>query len=306
MDEQTQTTEVSMKDIGVIGLGAMGLPIARRLVDSGYNVHGCDLQAGPREILTSAGGSAVEHASELPPECSVYFVLMANPIITNAVMFGEGGLESGLSEGDVVVNLGTIGPDAVIELGKSLEPMGVQVLDSPMGKSSDAAAEGTLSLMVAGDKETFTALEPVLERIATDITFCGELGVASTIKIVNNLVSGAILEAVAEGLVLGSKAGATLEVMVEALSKTGADSWHLRNTIAQRVSKRDFKAGFSVDLATKDIKIGMDMASKRQVPLPVIGQTHQCFVTAQAADMGSEDWGALVKVAEGQAGKQLE
>ena len=294
------------KDVGVVGLWAMGLPIARRLVDSGYTVHGCDLQADRREALSSAGGSSVEYASELPAECSVYLLLLATPELTNEVVFGDSGLVNGLSEGDVVVNLGTIGPDAVIELSKSLEPVGVQVLDAPMGKSSDAAAEGTLSLMIAGEKETYQTLEPLFGRIGTDITFCGELGVASTIKIVNNLVSGAILQAVAEGLVLGVKAGATLELMVEVLSNSGADSWHLRNTFAQRVAKRDFKAGFSVDLATKDIKIGMDMASKRQVPLHVIGQTHQCFVGAQAADFGSEDWGALVKVAEREAGAQLE
>ncbi|MGB3632590.1 MAG: NAD(P)-dependent oxidoreductase [Rubrobacteraceae bacterium] len=295
-----------MDDVAVVGLGAMGLPIASRLVDSGYTVHGCDLQAGPREALASVGGSSVEYASELPAECTVYLLLMATPDLTNMVVFGDNGLVESLSEGDVVVNLGTIGPDAVIELGKSLEPHGVKVLDSPMGKSSDAAAEGTLSLMVAGEEETYQALRPLLDRLATDITYCGELGVASTIKIVNNLVSGAILQAVAEGLVLGAKAGAELEMMVEALSKTGADSWHLRNTIAKRVAKRDFKAGFSVNLATKDIKIGMDMASKRQVPLHVIGQTHQCFVEAQAAELGSEDWGALVKVAEREAGAQLE
>lgn len=306
MDGQNEIGEVSVKDIGVVGLGAMGLPIASRLVDSGYTVHGCDLQAERREILSSAGGSSVEYASELPAECSVYLLLMATPDLTNEVVFGDNGLVNSLSEGDVVVNLGTIGPDAVIELSKSLEPMGVQVLDTPMGKSSDAAAEGTLSLIVAGEKETYHALEPLFKNIATDITFCGELGVASTIKIVNNLVSGAILQAVAEGLVLGVKAGASLELMVEVLSNSGADSWHLRNTFAQRVAKRDFEAGFSVDLATKDIKIGMDMALKRQVPLHVIGQTHQCFVGAQAADLGSEDWGALAKVAEREAGAQLE
>lgn len=295
-----------MDNVAVVGLGAMGLPIANRLVDSGYTVHGCDLQAGPRDALASAGGASVEYPSELPEECTVYLLLMANPVITNEVVFGDNGLVESLSEGDVLVNLGTIGPDAVIALGTALEPHGVKVLDSPMGKSSDAAAEGTLSLMVAGEEETYQTLRPLLDRLATDITYCGELGVASTIKIVNNLVSGAILQAVAEGLVLGAKAGAELEMMVEALSKTGADSWHLRNTIAKRVSKRDFKAGFSVDLATKDIKIGIDMASKRQVPLPVIGQTHQCFVEAQAAELGSEDWGALVKVAEVEAGAQLE
>lgn len=294
-----------LENISVVGLGTMGLPIARRLVDSGYKVHGCDLQAKQREALSDSGGSAVERASELPSECSVHLLLMANPELTNTVVFGDDGLVNSLSEGDVVVNLGTIGPDAVIELGESLRPLGVRVLDAPMGKSSEAAAEGTLSLMVAGEEETYNTLRPLLERLATDITFCGELGVASTIKIVNNLVSCAILQSVAEGLVLGAKAGASLELMVEVLSNSGADSWHLRNTFAQRVAKRNFQPGFSVDLAAKDMKIGLDMASKRQVPLHVIGQTHQCFVEAQTGQLGSEDWGALAKIAERNAGVDL-
>lgn len=295
-----------MKNIGVVGLGAMGLPIASRLVDGRYTVYGCDLQPARREALSVAGGTPVEFASDLPAECSVYLMLMATPAITNEVVFGDNGLVDSLSDGDVLVNLGTIGPDAVIQLGQSLGEMGVEVIDAPMGKSSDAAAEGTLSLMVAGKEETYQSLLPLFERIASDITFCGELGVASTIKIVNNLVSGAILQAVAEGLALGTKAGASLEMMVEVLSNSGADSWHLRNTFAKRVSKRDFEAGFSVDLATKDLKIGMDMASKRQVPLQVIGQAHQCFVGAQAAQLGSEDWGALAKVVERDAGVTLD
>lgn len=306
MVAQDDIKEISMENIGVIGLGTMGLPIAGRLVESGYTVHGCDLQAQQREALSSAGGSPVEYASELPTECSVYILLMANPDITNEVVFGENGLVDSLSDGDVIVNLGTIGPDAVLELGESLQPMDVRLLDAPMGKSSREAAEGTLSLMVAGEEETYQALRPLLERLATDITFCGELGVASTIKIVNNLVSTAIVEAVAEGLVLGAKAGAPLELMVEVLSNSGADSWHLRNTFAQRVAERNFQAGFSVDLATKDIKIGLDMASKRLMPLPIFGQTHQRYVEAQAAQLGSEDWGALVKLAERDARVQLE
>lgn len=306
MIAQNDVGEISMENIGVIGLGTMGLPIARRLVESGYKVHGCDLQVQQREALSSVGGFSAEHASELPEECSVYLLLMANPDITNEVVFGEDGLVDNLSEGDVIVNLGTIGPDAVIELGESLQPVGVQLLDAPMGKSSREAAEGTLSLMVSGEEETYHALRPLLERLATDITFCGDLGVASTIKIVNNLVSTAIVEVVAEGLVLGAKAGAPLELMVEVLSNSGADSWHLRNTFARRVAQRDFKAGFSVDLATKDMKIGLDMASKRIMPLPVIGQAHQRYVEAQAAELGSEDWGALAKLTERDAGVQLE
>ena len=292
-------------NVGVVGLGAMGMPIATRLVESGLTVYGYDVQAERLDSFASVGGSPVESLSGFPADCGVFFLLLGNPDITNAAVFGEDGLVDALKEGDVLVNLGTIGPDAVVELGHLLQPRSVRVLDAPMGKSSKEAAEGTLPLMVAGEEETYRSLKPLFERIATDITFCGELGVASTIKIINNLVSGAILEAVAEGLVLGAKAGAPLDLMVEVLSHTGADSWHLRNTFGQRVAKRDFQPGFSIDLETKDLKIGLDMASRRFMPLPVIGQAYQRYVEGQAAGLGSEDWGALVKLAEKAAGIEL-
>jgi 3-hydroxyisobutyrate dehydrogenase-like beta-hydroxyacid dehydrogenase len=291
--------------VGIVGLGTMGLPIAARLVEGGVEVHGFDVRAERLDRLVEAGGNAVERPSGFPRECTIFLLLLPNPEITDAAVFGEGGLAESLKADDVVVNLGTIGPDAVIGLGEALRGRGVRVLDAPMGKSSREAAEGTLSLMVAGEKETFEELRPIFEFIAGDITFCGDLGVASTVKIVNNLVSGAILAAVSEGLMLGAKAGAPLDLMVEVLSGTGADSYHLRNTFGKRVANREFEPGFSIDLETKDMGIGLDMASRRRMPMPVISQAHQRFVEGQAAGLGSEDWGALVKLAERDAGEEL-
>lgn len=298
--------EMFPSSVGVVGLGAMGMPIATRLAKNNLKVYGHDIQAERLESFASIGGSPVEHPSEFPSACTVFFLLLPNPEITEAAVFGENGLAEALKEGDFVVNLGTIGPDAVIELGNSLQPKGVRLLDAPMGKSSKEAAEGTLSLMVGGEEGTFRTLRPLFENIATDITFCGELGVASTVKIINNLVSGAIIEAVAEGLVLGARAGASLELMVRVLSNAGADCYHLRNTFGQRIAKRDFEPGFSIDLETKDLKIGLEMASKRKMPLPIISQTFQRYVEGQAAGLGSEDWGALVKLSEKNAGLELE
>lgn len=292
-------------NIGIVGLGMMGMPIATRLAENGPKVYGYDVQAERLDSFASSGGNPVERLSGFPEECNVFFLLLPNPEITNAAVFGEDGLAGSLKEGDVVVNLGTIGPDAVIALGRSLEPKGIKVVDAPMGKSSKEAAEGTISLMVAGEERTCEELRPIFERIASDITFCGDLGVASTVKIINNLVSGAILEAVAEGLVLGAKAGASLDLMVQVLSSAGADCYHLRNTFGQRVAQRNFEPGFSIDLETKDLKIGLDMASKRQIPLPVLGQAYQRYVEGQAAGLGSEDWGALVKLSEKTAGVEL-
>ena len=294
--------------VGVIGLGAMGGPIARRLATAGWEVHGCDMDAARREALSAAGGSVVERPAELPERCATFLVVLPNPAITRAALFGEGGLAEGsapLAAGDVVVNLGTIGPDAVLELASALSERGAELLDVPMGKSSQAAEEGTLSLMASGSEEAIDALRPLFERFATDITFCGELGVASTVKLVNNLVSAGILEAVAEGLPLGAKAGAPLELMVDVLSRSGADCWHLRNTFGERVARRQFAAGFSVDLATKDLKLGLDVAHGKRMPMPVLAGAYERFLEAQAAGLGAEDWATLAKLSERHAGVEL-
>lgn len=293
------------RTVAIVGLGTMGMPIANRLIEKDIEVYGYDVEPGRLEALAAAGGTPVERASGFPEECEVFFLLLPNPEITHSAVFGEEGLAESLGRGDVVVNLGTIGPDAVIELQSSLQPDGIEVIDAPMGKSSREAAEGTLALMVAGEEATCDRLRPLFELIATDITFCGELGVASAIKIVNNLVSGAILEAVAEGLVLGAKAGASLDLMVQVLSSTGADCFHLRNTFGQRVARRDFEPGFSIDLETKDLGIGLQMASSRGVPMPVLEQAHRRYVEGQKAGLGPEDWGAMVKLSEKAAGTEL-
>lgn len=292
--------------VGIVGLGTMGAPIAARLVGGGFEVYGCDLQPERLRELESAGGNPVERPDELPGDCSTFLLLLPNPGITNDAVLGERGLIEVLGEGDIVVNLGTIGPDAVLDLDAGLGLEGVRVLDAPMGKSSREAAEGTLALMVAGERTVFEECRPIFERIASDVTFCGEeLGVASTIKLVNNLVAAAIIEATAEGLALGTRAGAPLGLMVEVLSNSGADSYHLRNTFGGKVAQRNFEPGFSVDLATKDLKIGLDMAAVRRIPSPVLGQTFQRFLEAQSAELGLEDWGALAKLSERASGTEL-
>ncbi len=279
--------------VAVVGLGTMGLPVAQRLIGAGYEVHGCDPQPARRSALEQAGGTACAQPSDLPAACAVYLLLLPDGAVTLEV---AGGLAAGgLAAGDAVVNLGTIGPDAIVTLAERLE--GQRVLDAPMGKSSHDAARGTLALMVAGDRKLADELQPVLSCFASEITFCGELGMASAVKVVNNLVSASILAVVAEGLALGERAGLSLDLMVDVLSQTGADSWHLRHTFGERVRAGDFTAGFSVDLAAKDLGIGLDLAADRGVPMPMIAEALRRYAAAQAAGLGGEDWGTLAKLA---------
>ncbi|GFG48663.1 hypothetical protein CQY20_09930 [Mycolicibacterium agri] len=304
MSADTSPTET----IAVIGLGAMGGPVARNLATAAGGVIGCDPDSARRAGFTEKHGRAVGLPRELPTSVQTVFVLLPSPAITEDALFGPDGLAATpglLDKGKTVVNLGTIGPDAVIALGKRLAERGCSLLDLPMGKSSAAAEAGDLSLLAAGDESTLAAVRPLLEHISTEVVFCGALGLASTIKIVNNLVSSTIADVVGQALALGAAAGAPLDLMIKALSATGADNWHLRNTYPKKVAQRDFTPGFSVDLATKDMRIGLDMAAARRVPLPTISQAYQRYVQAQQSGFGSEDWGALAKVAEQTSGTLL-
>ena len=288
------------RPVGVVGLGAMGLPVAGRLAAAGYGVHGCDPDPTRRAALEQIGGSAYERASELPASCGTYLTLLPDGAITLDAVAGLA--EGGLAAGDVVINLGTIGPDAIAALAAELEPRGVRVLDAPMGTSSQDAERGTLALMTAGDRGLADELHPLLSCFASEITYCGELGMASAVKIVNNLVSASILAVVAEGVALGTRAGLSLDLMVDVLSRTGADSWHLRHTFGERVRAGDFAPGFSIDLSAKDLRIGLGLAGERNVPTPMIEEALKRYVAAQDAGLGGEDWGSLAKLADRDAG----
>ena len=297
----------AQQTVAVLGLGAMGLPIALHLLEAGCTVHGCDVSRRQLSILMSAGGSGVVNPCELPTDCSVYFLVLPNPEITEEALFGDKGLVKGnLRSGDTVINLGTIGPEAVLGVARRLEEINVDVLDIPMGKSSAAASTGTLSLLASGDKEIFDALLPLLKNIATEIRYCGPLGMASTIKIINNLVSATIVDVVAQGLAFGAAVGVPIDKLIEFMSTTGADNWHLRNTFANRVTQRDFNPGASIDIVAKDMKIGLSLAANNHVSLATIALSYQRYLAAQAAGFGLEDWGALAKVAERDSGDNVE
>lgn len=302
------STDQAQRTISVIGLGAMGLPVARNLAGDDVTVVGCDPSPERRALFDHDGVATVAKPADLPVQSSVFFVLLPNPAITEQALFGDDGLvaTSGLiGDGDIVINLGTIGPDAVVEFDKRLSERGCALLDVPMGKSSAAAESADLSLMAAGNETTIARVRPLLDRIASEVVLCGEVGIASTIKIVNNLVSSTISDVVGQALTLGVAAGAPPDLMIKSMMAAGADNWHLRNTYQHKVSQRDFDPGFSIDLATKDMRIGLDMAATRQISLPTVSQAYQRYLQAQKQGYGNEDWGALAKVAENSAGISL-
>lgn len=293
--------------VAVLGLGAMGLPIALNLLRAGYSVQGCDVSASQRDQLASAGGFSVSNPDELSEACSVYLVVLPDPVITEDALFGTKGLVHGnLRPGDTVMNLGTIGPEALLRIAKRLEKLNVHILDLPMGKSSDAAHDGTLSLMAAGDEKVLADSLPMLQKIASEIRYCGPLGVASTIKIINNLVSAAIVDVVAQGLAFGAATGVPMDLLIEIMASTGADNWHLRNTFANRVTRRNFNPGASIDIVSKDMKLGLTLATNNRIALATIALAHQRYLAAQAAGYGKEDWGAMAKIAERDAGPDVE
>ena len=289
--------------VGVVGLGAMGAPIARRLAASGRTVHGCD----PDPDRRAAFESAVARPRELPAECTTYLLLLPDPPITLGAVFGEDGLAAGdLRAGDLVVNLGTIGPDAMVELGERLAAEGVDVLDAPMGKSSHDAERGTMSLMTAGPPALAEELGPMLSALGSDITYCGELGLASTVKIVNNLVSGTTLAVVAEGLALGARAGLSLDVMIEVLSHTGADGARLRRTFGERVARARLRARLlGGPSPPRTSRSGWRSPLAATCRCPWWSRRCGASAAAQEAGLGGEDWGSLAKLAERDAGAEL-
>ncbi|MDE2571652.1 MAG: NAD(P)-dependent oxidoreductase, partial [bacterium] len=215
---------------------------------------------------------------------------------------GPDGVYAGLKSGGIHIEMSTIEPSATKRFARSAVERGLRIIDAPVGKSSAAAADGTLTIMVGGDAATLEECRDLLSTMGTTIHHCGGVGSGEVVKIVNNVVSGGILVAVAEAVVLGVKAGVDVEVIADVLKGTGAANWQLENTFRNRVFKGNFEPGFKVRLMHKDAGLAASLATELGVPMPVAALVRELYALAMGRGLADADWGSFTTLVEEAAG----
>ena len=286
-----------MAELGFIGLGIMGKPMASHLVKAGHTVHVCDIAEEPVKHLCSLGAKGSACSKEVAQKSKIIFIIVPDTPNVEAVLFGPDGVAEGLKRGQIVVDMSSISPLATKEFAKRLAAMGVEMLDAPVSGGQVGAENATLSIMVGGKEEVFNQIKPFFELMGKNIVHVGGNGDGQTCKVANQIVVALTLEAVAEALLFASKAGADPTKVRAALLGGFAQS-RILELHGERMIKRTFLPGFRVRLHQKDLNIALQSARSVGLSLPNTATTQELF-NALAAQGGSElDHSSIVTVLE--------
>ncbi|HRO61097.1 MAG TPA: NAD(P)-dependent oxidoreductase [Burkholderiaceae bacterium] len=290
--------QMKVSRIGVIGLGAMGMGVARSLLRAGFEVHACDLRSEPREAIADDGAHAHATPAGLAAQVEALIVLVVNAEQTEAVLFGEQGAASKLRPGGIVMASSTVAPHYAEELGERLARAGFGMLDAPVSGGAARAASGEMTVMASGRPELFDAMSEVLDAIAGKVYRLGDApGMGSKLKMINQLLAGVHIAAATEAMALGIRAGIDPNTLYEVISNSAGNSWMFGNRVPH-ILAGDYTPLSAVNIFVKDLGIVVDSARKLTFPLPLTSSALQMFIATSAAGFGGEDDSAVIKMFE--------
>ena len=290
-------------DLGFIGLGIMGRPMAGHLMAAGHKLYLNTRSGVPREMVEK-GGVACATAREVAERAEAIFIMVPDTPDVEKVLFADDGVARGISPGKTVVDMSTISPLATKEFARRIEELGCSYVDSPVSGGEVGAKAGTLTLMVGGREQVFERIKPLLQLMGKTITLIGGNGDGQTAKAANQIIVALNIEAVAEALLFASKAGADPSKVRQALLGGFAQS-RILEVHGDRMLKRTFAPGFRIELHAKDLAIVLAGARALQVPLPNTAHCQELFNASFAAGEGGLDDSALVKVLERLANHEI-
>lgn len=286
--------------VAVIGLGAMGMGAAQSCINAGLTTYGIDLNPVALANLKTFGAkevgiSAVGFAQEL----DAVLLLVVNAKQVNQVLFGENGLAKHLKSGTAVMVSSTISAQDAKEISQKLTDLGLLMLDAPVSGGAAKAAAGEMTVMAAGEKQTFEKLQPVLDAVAGKLYNIGEeIGLGATVKIIHQLLAGVHIAAGAEAMALAAKAGIPLDLMYEVVTHAAGNSWMFENRM-KHVVEGDYTPLSMVDIFVKDLGLVNDTAKSLHFPLHLASTAYSMFTEASNRGFGKEDDSAVIKIFSG-------
>lgn len=295
-----------MANLGFLGLGIMGLPMASKLLQAGHTVALWSHDTSKARKLASEHSNAIfaETPRSVGEQADCIFSCVGTTEMSEAVLVGPGGVIEGAKPGTVVADASTVAPAASRNIGTRLAKCRIHFLDAPCTGSKPGAESATLTFMVGGEKDVFDHVRPYFEPMGKQFYYCGGPGMGLEAKLTQNLTLANMLLAFNEGMVLATKAGVDPALMVEILSNSAAKSGLLAFK-APYVLRRDFTTNFSTKWMAKDIGMALDSAREKNVPLPLTAIAQQMFQAAIAEGYGDDDMCSTIKVLEDWAGVKV-
>ena len=277
------------RHIALIGLGSMGLGMARACLAAGNGVSGFDVNPASVAALASAGGRGAKSPADAAQGADIAVIVVVNAAQTETVLFGPDGLASALASGSVVVSCATMAPDAARALAARCAQKGILYLDAPMSGGAVRAGTGELTFMASGAPEAFAAARPALDAMAGKVYELGdEAGIGASFKIVNQLLAGVHIAAACEAITFASKLGLDIAKVYEVITASAGNSWMFENRVPH-ILEGDYSPRSAVNIFTKDLGIVSDIGRAETFPLPIAASALQLFLMTAAAGMGKDD-----------------
>ncbi len=283
--------------IGLIGLGIMGFAMSQKLMQAGHRVYGRDLNTDMEKRAAKAGVAIVPKPADVAAEGEIIILSLPLPADVRRVVEGPSGLLNTITEEQVIADTSTIDPFTTKDLAAKVGAKGAGYLDTPiLGRPHRC---GHWTLPIGGDEKTLEKAKPVLECIAARLIHVGPVGHGHIVKLLNNLMFGAINTATAEMFAIGSKLGISPKVLYDTIAESGAATVsNLFVELGKKVVERDFSPAFAIDYLHKDMGLGIEMAHKSGVPSICFRDCQQLNELAKALGFGKEDTSAGIKVYE--------
>ena len=283
--------------VGFIGLGIMGKPMARNLMEAGYGLVVYNRSWAAVEELAGKGAETAGSPKEVAEACNTVVTMLPDSPQVEEVVTGENGVLEGVTEGTLLVDMSTISPVVTEKLAQKAREMGASMLDAPVSGGETGAEAGTLSIMVGGSQEDFERAKPLFDVMGKTIVRVGESGTGQVVKACNQIVVALTIEAVSEALVLGSKAGASPAKVIQVLSG-GLAGNKVMEAKSENFLKHEFNPGFRLELHRKDLGIALAAGREHGVPLPVTAIVDQVLEALVAKGSGGEDHSAMLMFIE--------
>lgn len=287
-------------NIGFIGLGVMGRPMAEHLIAAGHSLALHRIKDASR-YLVDKGGKAVGSAKAAAEASDVIILMLPDTPDVEAVLFGPDGVAAGLPAGKLVIDMSSISPVATKDFARRIAALGCDYLDAPVSGGEVGAKNAALTIMVGGKQTVFDKALPLFQLMGKNITLVGGNGDGQTAKVANQIIVGLNIEAVAEALLFAKKAGADPAKVREALMGGFAAS-RVLEVHGERMVKRTFDPGFRIRLHRKDLSLAVDAAKALNIALPNAAATQQLMNAAIARGDGDKDHSALIRTLEALAG----
>lgn len=291
-------------NIGFIGLGIMGKPMAKNLLKAGHKLVVYDIIEAPVKELVQAGATAGSSPKDVASRNSLIITMLPNSPHVKQAVLGKDGVIEGAKPGSIVVDMSSIAPLASREVAAELAKKGIEMLDAPVSGGEPKAIDGTLAIMVGGKQDLFDQVKDVLLQMGASAVLCGDIGAGNVTKLANQIIVALNIAAMSEALLLATKAGVDPERVFDAI-KGGLAGSTVLNAKAPMVLAGNYKPGFRIELHIKDLQNALDTAHETTTPIPLTSQVMEMMQALKVDGHQKDDHGGLIQFYEKIAGVKV-